>query len=66
MEYSLIEHLTKEDLIQIDKLKNEIDVLTEDIKNSKDILSDDGLLEDLILHRNTLIELLHDNSFMGE
>jgi len=54
--------LTRDELRQIEVLKEEIEELTLNIENNKDIL-DDGLVKELIHDRDVLIDILHDNLY---
>ena len=54
--------LTRDELRQIEVLKDEIEELTENIENSKDVL-EDGLVKELIHDRDVLIDILHENLY---
>ena len=54
--------LTRDELRQIEVLKEEIEELTENIEKSSDVI-DDGLVKDLIHDRDVLIDILHDNLY---
>jgi len=54
--------LTRNELRQIEVLKEEIEELTQNIENNKNVL-DDGLVKELMHDRDVLIDILHDNLY---